>query len=193
MAGFRRIPVAPAEGVTAYTVADGRGFAEATILLDEDYDGVLVRDGWAPYRLYEAATHQSCTAHRLRRAAEMIEDNPPWARGTPRQVKDILLEGLAARDPGARRRKAVAADLLDRIELLAEQAHPYDANRKLVAHLYNERLALFTFLTHPGIDATNWRGEQAIRPAVVNRKPGWAAPGPAPGGGPRRCPRVAGQ
>jgi len=162
--------VATAEGVTAYNVADGRGFTEATILLDDDYDGVLVRDGWAPYRKYEAATHQTCTAHLLRRAGEMIEGNPSWARGTPRQVKDILLEGLAARDLGARRRKATAAELTDRIELLAEQAHPYDANRKLVAHLYNERLALFTFLTHPGVDATNWRGEQAVRPAVVNRK-----------------------
>ena len=30
--------------------------------------------------------------------------------------------------------------------------------------------ALFTFLTHPDVDATNWRAEQAIRPAVVNRK-----------------------
>lgn len=162
--------VATAEGVTAYNVADGRGFTEATVLLDEDYDGTLVRDGWAPYRKYEKASHQTCTAHLLRRSEEMIEDNPAWARGTPRQVKDMLLEGLAARDLGARRRKAVAADLTDRVELLAEQAHPYDSNRKLVAHLYKERSALFTFLTHPGVDATNWRGEQAVRPAVVNRK-----------------------
>ncbi len=162
--------VATAEGVTAYWVADGRGFDEAIILLDADYDGVLVRDGWAPYRKYEAATHQSCVAHLLRRAHEMIDDNPGWARGTPRQVKDLLQEGLAARDLGPRRRQEVAADLVDRIELLADQAHPYDANRKLVAHLYNERQAIFTFLTHPGVDATNWRGEQAVRPAVVNRK-----------------------
>ena len=28
----------------------------------------------------------------------------------------------------------------------------------------------FWFLIHPRIDATNWRAEQAIRPAVVNRK-----------------------
>jgi len=37
-------------------------------------------------------------------------------------------------------------------------------------HLYAERNALFTFLTNDGVDATNWRAEQAIRPAVVNRK-----------------------
>jgi hypothetical protein len=33
-----------------------------------------------------------------------------------------------------------------------------------------ERDVLVTFLTHPGTDATNWRAEQAVRPAVVNRK-----------------------
>jgi len=30
--------------------------------------------------------------------------------------------------------------------------------------------ALFSFLFDPSLDATNWRAEQALRPAVVNRK-----------------------
>ena len=29
---------------------------------------------------------------------------------------------------------------------------------------------MFTFLTKPGVQATNWRAEQALRPAIVNRK-----------------------
>lgn len=162
--------VATATGLTVYNVADGRGFDEACEILDGDYDGVLVRDGWAPYRRYEGANHQSCTAHFLRRCNEMIEDNPPWARGTPRQVKDMLLDALASRDLSSRKQNTVAADMIDRIELLAEQAHPYDANRRLVAHLHNERHALFTFLTRPDVPATNYLAEQGVRPAVVNRK-----------------------
>ncbi|MGH3452739.1 MAG: IS66 family transposase [Haloechinothrix sp.] len=162
--------VATAEGLTVYNVADGRGFDEACEILGGDYDGVLVRDGWAPYRRYEGATHQSCTAHFLRRCNEMIEDNPAWARGTPRQVKGMLLDALGSRDLGARQCQSVAADMVDRIELLAEQAHPYDANRRLVAHLHNERHALFTFLARPDVPATNWQAEQGVRPAVVNRK-----------------------
>ncbi|HVM04293.1 MAG TPA: transposase [Acidimicrobiales bacterium] len=47
---------------------------------------------------------------------------------------------------------------------------PSTTKRRLLGHLHNERHALFTFLLHPGVDATNWRAEQAIRPAVVNRK-----------------------
>jgi transposase len=162
--------VVTTEGMTVYNIAGGRGFDDACEILAAGYDGVLVRDGWAPYRKYDAAIHQSCVAHVLRRCHEMIEDNPGWAWGTPRQVKDMLLDALAARDLPAERREELAADLVDRIELLSEQAHPHDANRRLVAHLHNERHAFFTFLARPDVPATNWQAEQGVRPAVVNRK-----------------------
>jgi transposase len=43
--------------------------------------------------------------------------------------------------------------------------------RRFAAHLAVEWPALFTFLFDPTtIDATNWRAEQALRPAVVTRK-----------------------
>jgi transposase len=61
-------------------------------------------------------------------------------------------------------------DLTERIELLAEQAHPHDECRKLVAHLHNNRHALFTFLADPAVDATTWRAEQGVRPTTVTRK-----------------------
>jgi transposase len=155
---------------TAYNVAEGRGFEAATQLLFEEYDGTLVRDGWVVYRRYDEAAHQTCIAHLLRRCREMETDLPDWARGTPREVKDILLAALDARELSKRKRRAVAGDLAERIELLGQGAHPHDANRRLVKHLCAEAHALFTFLRDPDIDATNWRGEQAIRPAVVNRK-----------------------
>lgn len=162
--------VATSKEATAYVVADGRGFEEAKLLLDEDFCGVLVRDGWIVYRSYEHATHQSCVAHLLRRCEEMVADLPDWARGTPREVKEILLQALDARDLSADEQIEIAADLAERVELLGERAHPHEANRRLVAHLANESDALFTFLQHRNVDATNWRAEQAIRPAVVNRK-----------------------
>jgi transposase len=46
--------------------------------------------------------------------------------------------------------------------------HP--ANRRLLKHLAHKRHALFTYLKRSGVEASNWRAEQAIRPAVVNRK-----------------------
>jgi Transposase IS66 family len=46
----------------------------------------------------------------------------------------------------------------------------HEPNRRLLAHLRAERRHMFTFLTSPGVQATNWRAEQALRPAIVNRK-----------------------
>jgi hypothetical protein len=43
-------------------------------------------------------------------------------------------------------------------------------NRRLANHLLRERDALFTLLRCPGLEATNWRAEQEIRPMVVTRK-----------------------
>jgi transposase len=162
--------VATTDTVTVYRVADTRGFDAATTLVDADYTGTIIRDGWAPYRRYTNARHQTCAAHILRRCSELDVDLPAWARSTPRVVADIVHTALDARDLPSDRRQHVAADLTERVELLAAQPHPHDECRKLVAHLARETDALFTFLTTPGVEATNWRAEQAIRPAVVNRK-----------------------
>ena len=44
------------------------------------------------------------------------------------------------------------------------------ANERLASHLFKYHESIFNYLRHPGMDATNWRGEQAIRFGVVNRK-----------------------
>jgi hypothetical protein len=64
----------------------------------------------------------------------------------------------------------VIDDLAELVELLGEQAHPHDENRKLIKHLLVEKDALFTFLADPAVDATSWRAEHAVRPTTVTRK-----------------------
>ena len=162
--------VATTDDATIYDVARGRDFDAAIGLVPADYAGTIVRDGWVVYNSYKNASHQTCFAHLLRRCHEMIEDLPAWARGTPRQVRDLLAEALDARDLDKRERTDAAVDIGERLDLLTDRDHPHDANRRLVKHLRHERAALFTFLTTDGVDATNWRGEQGVRPAVVNRK-----------------------
>ena len=44
------------------------------------------------------------------------------------------------------------------------------ANERLAQHLWAHRDDLFTFLRQPGLDATNWRAELAIRFGVILRK-----------------------
>jgi transposase len=42
--------------------------------------------------------------------------------------------------------------------------------QRFARHLLVELPAIFSFLVDPTLDATNWRAEQALRPAVITRK-----------------------
>jgi transposase len=164
------------EQVTVYRIAGGRGYQDAAQVLGADYAGVLERDGWAPYRRFAAATHQSCLAHLLRRCRELLADADRGQARTPHAVRRILLRALALRDAhdtGAVDAAAVLAEadrLGAQLDKLVAGATRYPPNRRLLNHLAAEREHLFTFLRVPGVQATNWRAEQAIRPAVVTRK-----------------------
>jgi len=170
--------VAVAELVTVYAIRRGRGFEEAAELIGKDYAGLLVRDGWGPYRGFKQALHQTCAAHLLRRCREMLETARGRGREIPRAVKAILSGALKLRD----RRDAgeiAEADFqveLDKLEqqlraLLARPVSGADNPQgRLLRHLGREFDALFTFLRLPEAPATNWMAEQALRPAVVNRK-----------------------
>jgi hypothetical protein len=59
---------------------------------------------------------------------------------------------------------------LTRLNRLIETPGPLADNRRCAAHLSVEFPGIFTFLLDPRIDATTWRAEHAIRPAVVTRK-----------------------
>jgi hypothetical protein len=65
--------------------------------------------------------------------------------------------------------------------LLAQPAISEPANRRLLGRLARERDHLYTFFEAPGIDATNWRAEQALRAQSSTASCGAAtAPRPAP-------------
>lgn len=162
--------------LTLYHLARGRGFAQATEVLPADYAGTLCRDGWAVYRGYDNATHQSCLAHLVRRCKELCETLPEADRKIPADTAEILTTALAVRD--ARDRGELNAEQLveavtvadDCIATLLRRPARHDTNRRLLGHLRRERYGLFSFLADPAVDATNWRAEQGVRPAVVNRK-----------------------
>jgi len=66
---------------------------------------------------------------------------------------------------------AVACGQLEaRMDRVLQRHYRTPANRRLANHLIRERDAMFTFLYCPGLEATNYRAEQAIRPMVVTRK-----------------------
>ena len=160
---------------TVYAIRPGRGFVDAATILGVDFAGVLARDGWAPYRRFVHADHQTCLAHLLRRCRLLQIDHPrsPFAA----RVQSALQQALALRDRHAAGEisphgLAVARGRLleQMLDLLTTTRTTIPAVQRFLAHLTVEASALFTFLGDPAIDATNWRAEHAIRPAVVMRK-----------------------
>jgi transposase len=157
-----------------YAIQPGRGFAQAAAVLGADFAGVLVRDGWQGYRPFVAARHQTCLAHLLRRCRELREADPraPW----PRRVRAVLKAALRLRERAHHGRVAAVRLVRARGKLRRRLRHlishvPRSGAWYLFAqHLHREAAAVFSCLTDPTIDATNWRAEQALRPAVVNRK-----------------------
>ncbi len=133
-----------------------------------------MRDGWVSYRCYRAALHQSCLNHLLRRCKELQEDHPHslWAG----QVQAVLQTGLAVRDRcnagelSEHGLASVRGRLVARLGRLIDAPPPLDDAERFARHLATEFAAVFLFLWDLSIDATNWRAEQAIRPAVVIRK-----------------------
>jgi transposase len=161
---------------TAYVIDRLRGFEVAERMLGADYAGGLIHDGWGPYDRFWRAFHQQCLAHLLRRCAEMILAATRGSVRFPRQVRQLLTDALDLRDRHQAGQVsphglAVARGRLEkRRDQLLQWTRVDEANERLAKHLAKHRHQLFTFLYHPGLDATNYRAEQATRPAVVNRK-----------------------
>ena len=155
------------EKTTVYAIQPGRGYEEAAHLLGPDFDGVLIRDGWAPYRRFTRATHQTCLAHLLRRGRTLCRDHPRSRIAADihallkraLRLRDDARAGELSRDNVGEALEALAARLARRLL----HPGPLAAVQCFAKHLTTEWNALFTFLRNPAIDATNWRAEQAIR------------------------------
>jgi len=168
--------LAVGDDATAYLIHPKRGFEASALLIGADFAGFMSHDGWKPYDRFLLATHQTCLAHLLRRCKELLSKSQGPAARFPRDVKSILRDALAVRDlrdAGQLHAEAVGRKmtaLWHRMADLTRGTQVNDDNRRFAKHLWNQQESVFTFLQFPGVDATNYKAEQAIRPAVVNRK-----------------------
>ena len=160
-----------------YQIEPGRGYAEAAKLLGEDFDGVLCVDGWAPYRGFEHAQIQTCLAHLLRRSKELREAPPTAACAAYfEKTAAVLQEALSLRNRrnagtiSGRGLRIAKGKLEAKMDRLLDEPDLHDESLRFASHLLKYREGLFLFLDRPDVDATNYRAEQAIRPAVINRK-----------------------
>ena len=141
-----------------------------------------MHDGWAPQERFAQAGYQTCLAHLLRRWAALLEMGAGVkgaATVVPPKIKALLPTALivrAQRDAGMITAQAAATagvKLQQRMARLTGAPKSHAGNERLCKHIWKHQEQLFTFLLQPnvqGLDATNDRAEQALRPAVVNPK-----------------------
>lgn len=162
--------------ITVYSIDRSRGRDVIENILGCDYDGAVGHDGWSSYGCLDKATHQTCLAHLLRRCHELLEAATGGAVRFPRAAQSLLLDALALRDRrdggliSAPRLLSEIGELEARRDDLLDWSPSYEPNRLLRNHLDRISEQLFPFLRISGLEATNWPAEQAIRPAVANRK-----------------------
>jgi transposase len=161
---------------TCYAIDPNRSADALEGVLGRDWDGILVHDGFASYDRFQGAVHQQCCAHVLRRARDLLAAATRGAVRFPRAVIALFGGAVHLRNQ-FHRGLASLADLTaardrfeDRLIDLVNRSSAVPAYATFADHLARHFESWFSFLTNPALPATNWEAEQAIRPAVVNRK-----------------------
>jgi transposase len=164
------------DGATCFAIDRRRSAAVLQETIGIDWSGNLTHDGYSSYDRFLDAVHQQCVAHVLRRAHTMEENATGRAKTFPRQVIDVFQRGLAVRDQflAGHLNKAellrAHEKYTERLRELTSRPRGNEANDQLANHLYNHTGEWFMFMVDPSIPATNYRGEQALKVPIVNRK-----------------------
>jgi transposase len=164
------------ERATCYAIDPHRSADALQRVIGIDYGGVLAHDGWSSYDRFFKATHQQCLGHVLRRARELLAQATRGAVHYPRQLIGLFTEAIHLRNQHLRGALSAAtlaaarAGLDARLRRLAHPPRVVEEYDRLSWHLWRHLDEWFVFLERPWVEATNWQAEQAIRPAVVNRK-----------------------
>ncbi len=161
---------------TAYAIDAQRRAAVLGRVIGGDGSGILSHDGFASYERFEGAIHQSCLAHVLRRARDLLTRAARGAVVFPRQLIGLFTEAIHQRnqEPGDAytedQREQQRSGFDDRLLALVSRRRAVPEYATWSKHLRNHLEQWFTFAFDPRVEPTNWKAEQAIRPAVVNRK-----------------------
>lgn len=163
----------------------GRGKAEAQVILAEQFGGIGVSDDYGAYK-YLFNEHQLCWAHLLRKAIKLMLQHP--GERHYRQFFDDLYE-LYQQAVRWQKDKRLSVGRTQKVELLKARlrelcsrwqesidTETMPAHEQVFIRLQQELIkgigALFVFVAHPQVEATNNRSERNLRKEAEVRKGG---------------------
>lgn len=166
--------------LTFTVIRKSRGAKVLLEMLSAAFPGLISCDFWIAYRSKDgvAGTRTFCWAHLAREAQALIDGYNSTAQKMGRELRRLLRKGwLHYRGLMRGRIDVVAFQRLgDRLkQRILELLATYDVPLPPKAKALRKRLlthigGYFEWYLHPGVPPDNNPGEQAIRPAVVNRK-----------------------
>ena len=158
---------------TLYRVADSRGKDVVFDVLGARFPGVLVSDCLATYENLPFTMHK-CYSHHLKAIAAARDRKPADQRGHFEELMTLLRSAITfgklrsgLPPPEVVR---IRQNLDRRADALILPTRLDSDEERITNRLRKRRQWLFTFLDHPGVEATNNRAERALRPAVIARK-----------------------
>ena len=159
--------VMASEQVAFYMIHPRRS-KEAFAALIDDWEGLLVSDGYGVYQHWVEA-RQTCLAHLIRTARSLAErQNPALAACGAWALAELQrLCHMAKAPPTGGEWRAWYARLCKLIEQYHDHA---DEAGRFARRLLREMDSLWVFLAHHGVEPTNNRAERALRFGVLWRK-----------------------
>jgi transposase len=172
--------------VSVFAIEPHRGSKEAKALLGEDSAGFQVTDRWRGYDWKEVDLRQLCWSH-LKRDFQAWVDRKAGAEALGRDVLKqerrlfhLYHQWKQGTLPYERFRPKVTR-IESKVHRLLEQASECADSKATgtARNLLRLEKAMWTFVDVPGLEPTNSRAEQALRPAVCMRKMSYGTYSPA--------------
>jgi transposase len=171
--------VAATEDAEAFRLLPGRGRDQAKDLLGDDYSGVIHRDRWKPYEVFQKATHQLCHSHIRRDFQCMLESmGETGTQGCMLKLASDRAFHLwhqfereeITRNQLIRRTRPIQDEIRQRLAILLEEPGVTKKARGTAKDLLRQWDSLWTYLSRAGTVPTNNAAELAVRKAVLWRK-----------------------
>jgi transposase len=163
-----------------FCIAASRGAKVLRSVLGDVFKGVITSDDHSAYRSYhKKGVRQLCWAHIIRKLKALKDGRASPAAyifsvNMLKEVGRIFSCWHAFREGYITREQLLSATMLMRARMkkyCQKYLHsPDEEVRTRAKRLLDNWNHLFTFLSHEGVEPTNNRAEQAIRPAVQWRK-----------------------
>ena len=157
--------------ISLFKFKEGRGGEIVEETLGEDFEGGLVSDGWATYRIYsdkKGIKHQRCWDHLKREVEFECEEKHPDLLKWCMDIFFMVKKGKGYKQE--KRRHMIYQKCKAELAMLTIHMKAHRNLRRLATKIENGGDKWFTCILHPELPMDNNEAERSLRPFVLIRK-----------------------